>query len=656
LPSPSSPNREWITGDPFEDGLEDLGMAPKWVLEMLSMHREKRKPGLSDGGESGCVMPLDDRQVAQIKAALQHIDSDPRDTWIRVGMALKSTGARQQAFDIWCNWSQSSPKYNSKTQASQWNAIREFRFDGSEITIASVFFWAKEAGWSPSIEDELDADSIESDETGLVFEVPATPMSGRAAPPSAVLPFDRDLLDYAPGFVGRLGRWVESRSIRPQPATCLAAALTAVGALLGRRIASPTDLRTNLYTLGIGETGCGKEASLKMPELLFRRAQIDQFVGDGRWKSDSGLRSALMQKPSQFCPMDEFVKQLMNMAGDRVPPHLAGIKDHVLSLFGCASGVHHASAYADREKNAPVVLNEPNLCIYGTGVPADLFKAMDGGAVADGFLNRFLVFFVDDPLPPIQYVPRETRYDEMIADVQQLEECSRPDGDLTGITSDQTVDTGCVTLRFTSEAQTAVDEIQQANDDRIREMRAANNPMADLWNRFTEHVIKIALVAAGSEWVPDNVPKVTVSHVRWAERLAMWCLGRTQAAAERYVADSQVEAKVKRVLRILEEAGEDGMTASQLTRKTYWLSRFERKDVIATLADGGQIIAHSVPTKRRPVTTYWASQFVPQSVADAIEAAEGGTTSTNSTTSNDGTEVIGDDKSQDRSDLGPDGE
>jgi hypothetical protein len=51
------------------------------------------------------------------------------------------------------------------------------------------------------------------------------------------------------GVVSELIDWIVSSSSRPSRELALSAVLPFVGALLGRRFASPTDLRTNFYTV-----------------------------------------------------------------------------------------------------------------------------------------------------------------------------------------------------------------------------------------------------------------------------------------------------------------------------------------------------------------------------------------------------------------------
>ena len=61
------------------------------------------------------------------------------------------------------------------------------------------------------------------------------------------------------GVVSDIVDWVISSSTRPSRELALAAALPFVGALIGRRFSSPTDLRTNFYSVGLASSGYGKD-------------------------------------------------------------------------------------------------------------------------------------------------------------------------------------------------------------------------------------------------------------------------------------------------------------------------------------------------------------------------------------------------------------
>ena len=600
VPGPSSPGREWVLGDPFEKWEEadgtwstHIGPMPQWIRDVIA--KPRAATSLSEGCDSAGAVPIDPRQHADIVEALTHIDGEGRNNWLRVGMALKSTGAKQQARALWDEWSQRWPhKFDAADQDYQWQSIREFRMDGTEITIATLFHMAKEAGWTQSLDAELRAAAA------------PTPQSAEAPPPPKADPagaFPEHLLAVH-GVIGEMVDWMLRTSPQRQPALCLASALVTLGALIGRRVQTETRLRTNLYALGIGPTGCGKDPSIARPVSLFTLAGFEACIGPGEWKSDSGLRAALVAHPSHACLIDEFLKVLKVLSGDHVPPHLQGIKRYILELFSRAGSVHLAAAYADRKMSPPITLNEPNLGIYGVGVPDDLFSALDRGAVQDGFLNRFLCFFVDDPLPTRQPLASiEVPPPELIRKLQALAIRTKPEG-IQGSSSDASVATGCRTVPMLREARRAVLEIEAANDRRMRKLQESGDPLVNLWNRFAEHVQKIALIRTTCD---DRDREIGPDDVEWARELVQWCTERTQAVAEAHVASSRVEADTKRVLRVIASAGDQGMTSHRVSRATQWLRRNERKEVLLTLIESGQIVAQEQTTASRPATIYVAT-------------------------------------------------
>lgn len=61
-------------------------------------------------------------QVEDLRAALQLIPSDDRDTWISVGMALKTAHAKGEK--LWLEWSARSNKFEKRDAANTWESFR----------------------------------------------------------------------------------------------------------------------------------------------------------------------------------------------------------------------------------------------------------------------------------------------------------------------------------------------------------------------------------------------------------------------------------------------------------------------------------------------------------------------------------------------------
>lgn len=610
VPSPASPRREWVVGDPFDadssTGESDIGQMPAW-LEAIVRGGKKPSAGPSASGESSAPLTLGGVQIASIKRALQHIDADHHDTWIRVGMALKSTGAREQAYEIWTEWSATSPRwatFDIREHEKRWRSLREFFQNGREITIGTLFHLAKQGGYVPSVEEEIAV------EPPTIAIVPADP----APLPAKARPFPRELMN-GDGLLFDVAHWMVKSSKRPQHAMCLASAIVTIGAVLGRRVATPSDLRSNVYCLGIGETGCGKDPGVRLPHALLNRAGLGSLVGPGEWKSDSGLRAALIDAPSHAAYCDEFTKMLDQMSGRQVPAHLKGIKRYLLELWAASNSVHLSPAYANRALNKPVELEQPNLCVYGTGVPSELFSSLDRGALQDGFLNRILVFWADDQLPPSQTIGRAEPPTEIVERLAALAKAT----DVGALSVVPGTRPNAAVVEMTPDAAAMLAELESANDRRVIEMRGRGDALSDLWIRLGAHVAKVALIRAAADDTRTE-RRIDAVDMKWATELVCWSLERTMIEAESRVADSQQESLTKRVLRLIADAGAAGITASTLTRRTQWLRRGDRKDILATLVEGGQAVAESSEVEREgrgkvAVVTYRAAQHAGLSAA-----------------------------------------
>lgn len=606
VPSPVSHGREWVFGD-----LHSIGPMPEWLRVFVSNRQPRSAATTKHHAET--VVPMLPSTADSIRRALVWIDSDPRETWIRVGMGLRSTCAGEQAYEIWCEWSATSPKYDPIEQRRQWLSLHEYLADASEVTVASLFWMARRNGMAETVGEVAQADTAEIATTASRIGREAVIATAKAAISfeeqfSDDEQFPTHLLD-CPGLVGEIARWILDTSTRPQPALALASSIVTVGAILGRRVRTESNLRTNIYALGIGETGCGKDPGISKPASLLAFAGLEHLVGPGEWKSDSGLRSAIRERMSQACYIDEFVKVLRTLSGDRVPPHLSGIKRALLELFSRASGTWLATAYADTKIHPAEPLHEPHLCVYGVGVPDDFFGAMDRGAVSDGFLNRFLCFFVDDQLPSRRRVITESSPPaDLIERIRAVEDRTAPDGNLAGLTHSLAFRSEARLVPFLGRAQAMVDAIEVENEERIRAMRVRKDPLADIWNRFAEHVQKLALVRAASD---DRTRDIGEPDIAWALEVVGWCLRRAHVLARAHLASGRVEADLKRVLRLIDEAGADGISASALTRRTQFLRRSERKDILVTLAEGHQIVVDvQEGSVGRPSTTYRSARFL----------------------------------------------
>ena len=173
------------------------------------------------------------------------------------------------------------------------------------------------------------------------------------------------------GLVGDLTRYMVSTARRPQPLLSLGASLCAVGALMGRKYRTESNLRSNLYIVGVADSGSGKNHSREVINELFLAAGLADHLGGNKIASGAGLLTAVHRQPAILFQIDEF-GMFLSAAADRrrSPQHITAILDNMTELYTAAGGVFLGAEYANRDgHNERRDINQPCLCVYGTTTP-----------------------------------------------------------------------------------------------------------------------------------------------------------------------------------------------------------------------------------------------------------------------------------------------
>ena len=97
-------------------------------------------------------------EAPRIIAALQHVDSTDRETWVRVGMAIRAE-LGEAGFSVWDEWSRSAPSYNERDASDVWRSFG----DSGPVGLGTLYHLAQEAGWNDSApRRELSPEEVEA--------------------------------------------------------------------------------------------------------------------------------------------------------------------------------------------------------------------------------------------------------------------------------------------------------------------------------------------------------------------------------------------------------------------------------------------------------------------------------------------------------------
>jgi hypothetical protein len=81
--------------------------------------------------------------MGRIRDALSYLDpAMPRDDWVKIAMALKSS-LGEGGFETFDTWSQQADSYNAKDALSTWKSVRA----NGKVTAGTLFYEAKVNGW-----------------------------------------------------------------------------------------------------------------------------------------------------------------------------------------------------------------------------------------------------------------------------------------------------------------------------------------------------------------------------------------------------------------------------------------------------------------------------------------------------------------------------
>lgn len=333
------------TGQPYawpDEGLADLDIeslpeidaeqAAAFLDEALTLIPPELRPkSLGAKGANGAGHPClpahaQAGTLEAIRSALAWLPNAELDydSWMRIGMALKGALGEEGA-TLFADWSAQAVKNEPAATAKAWTSFKPAR-----IGAGTIYHLAMENGWRPDADLLLDG----SQKVCEADEHPAAGLLARLAQPEAPMPIippaPSFTLTIPGGLVGDLARYMIDTARRPQPLLAVGASLCALGALMGRRYRTVTDLRTNLYIVGIADSGSGKNHAREVVNELFFAAGLAHHLGGNKIASGAGLLTALHRQPAILFQIDEFGMFLAAAADrKRSPRHVTEILDNM---------------------------------------------------------------------------------------------------------------------------------------------------------------------------------------------------------------------------------------------------------------------------------------------------------------------------------------
>lgn len=384
------------------------------------------------------------------------------------------------------------------------------------------------------------------------------------------------------GFIQQVMAHNLENAPKPQPVFALAGALALTAAMVGRRVRDEFDGRTNLLIIAVGETASGKDFARQLNDEILVSSGLGRIVAGEEVTSDAAIFRLLREWPSRLAQFDEFGRFLQTAMQSK-NSWLFNVVSALLKLYSSANRENfQPKAYAVAGPEKPDQgINFPHLVLHATSTPEAIYQGLGVSAEDDGFLGRCLIF--ESELQPRKKMrPRNPIPDAVI----QF-------GQFWLTFADGNIEDAAAARPKVVETTPRAMAIFQKFDDYSHELLVSKSKGSKLWGRAEQKARQLALVIACSRVDvadPEAMPIVDRYDALTAVEIVRAITSHMQRLSVKWLASNGLEANHQKLLRIIAAAGPDGLSQSELTRKSQWASKRDRQEMLGTLAESGLIV------------------------------------------------------------------
>lgn len=436
------------------------------------------------------------------------------------------------------------------------------------------------------------ADGTVTDEDGVVVEEEAPAIAG---------PVPADLT--IGGLGSALAGLVRDTARLPSGEFAFLPAMALLAAIFGRRFVTPTGAPLNLYLVGIGVSGSGKDHALNVVRTLPHDANIPFLLGPSDVSSDSAIEKAIRRNPCCVLPLDEIGIFLQGVSNKNSGGHERRVRKVLLELYSLGRSNWSGKETADTKRDISPIWC-PTLSVMGFSTPSELFDGLEERNLKDGFLARLIFLGLDarpdrNPSAKGFETPRE-----VVAMIKQAM-AWMPGGNLAAMRS-ANMRPPMVTVPYAdAEAGAAFESFVDWQNAVID----ADETVAGYVNRAAENALRLATLRALSrEVVAGNVAadlgraRVGVEDIEWAAAIIQQSLSTLDVGIKAFMAGSDFERAHKIAYAAIAGKGRAGV-AESLLRQAKGISKLDQRtyqQVIEYLATAQLIRIEEPKGRGRP--------------------------------------------------------
>lgn len=453
-------------------------------------------------------------------------------------------------------------------------------------------YWANEDALENTDRDDNDMVDISAHTarfTAEDFKVTTPPVE--SADISQIIEQDNTGLPKLAGGVGMFQKWCLGNSKYPQPTLAMGAAFTAWGTAIGHRARTECGLHGNLYSIAIAPSAKGKTLPMQSIARFLQGIGDGERVGPMRISSSAGMINYLDKNPVYVFLPDEVSGMLRDIHAKGSDAYLKQIAEILLTLFSFAgdAGVK-PNCYADGAKN--ITVNYPQVSMYGSSTPTNIFSCMNREVLTNGFISRNLFW---EGISPLSEEVTKKDMPAGLMDIGKAWADFNPCNDL-GMPTFKTVDWSPGVKRAAHLFQRQLD-VQARSEDAVWQA---------VFGRVVEHGKKLALIYECAQHKPTDDFTISMESWEMGKQIAIanaeWIISKSNLVGETgFERDQNAYVDFLNLPK-----NKDGVTATQIARKFTKHKAKDRNEILKALMDQGRIESVNISTNGRPSTVLQA--------------------------------------------------
>lgn len=374
-----------------------------------------------------------------------------------------------------------------------------------------------------------------------------------------------DDLMQVPGILGLAVQYYQSTALKPQPEYAVAAALAIGATCLSRQWRTNQNNYSALYFLVLGKSSTGKEHGKTVIETVLRASGETclNLLGPPGYTSAGAIISTLKKKPRHICIQDEMGKQLQHAMSSKNSQKDAAYT-MIMEAFGRQAGFLSSDAYSNlsgkhQDEETSTIIDRPGITIFGISTPSTLYKAINTDSISSGYLPRFLIIESTAERALGRWIEEEVPVpEELIKWCRYCAEATGESGNLSAYTNPPEPRT----IKFHDTCRVMLEEFEREIINTQNSLDAFN--MSELYGRVKEIAMRVSMIVAASCESDVILPE----HLDWAMRYVKKHFQNTAMRVKQVVSNSDYEAVCKDVLEAIKKNGLQGLTTSEIHKKS----------------------------------------------------------------------------------------